>query len=284
MEVWVVRALSGISYGALLFILSSGFTLALGMMKIVNIAHGALYSVGAYLAWTMWQRTGSFILAMMVGALSAAICAIIIQRGLLRRFLLQPLPQILITMGVLLIIVDTALAIWGGHPRVMTQPKFLTGATRFGPIFFPTYRLFVIVVAAAVALFLWLFLEKTRVGALIRACVDDEEMARGMGVNVARLFIFIFGFTGLLAGLGGAIGAPFLGAYQGAEFDVLLLSLIVVILGGLGSLRGALIASLFIGVLDSIGKSLFPQLAHFTLFGPMIIMMAVRPTGLMGKA
>ena len=166
----------------------------------------------------------------------------------------------------------------------MTQPKFLGGATRFGPIFFPTYRLFVIVVAAAVALFLWVFLEKTRVGALIRACVDDEEMARGMGVNVARLFIFIFGFTGLLAGLGGAIGAPFLGAYQGAEFDVLLLSLIVVILGGLGSLRGALIASLFIGVLDSIGKSLFPQLAHFTLFGPMIIMMAVRPTGLMGKA
>ena len=284
MELWVVRLLSGISFGALLFILSSGFTLALGMMKIVNVAHGAFYSLGAYLAWTVWQFTGSFILAMVVGSLSAAICAIITQIWLLRKFHLQPLPQMLITMGVLLIIVDTALVIWGGFPRVMEQPKWLTGATRFGSIFFPTYRLFIIAVAAGVALFLWGFLEKTRVGALVRACVDDEEMARGMGVNVARLFIFIFGFTGFLAGLGGVIGAPFLGAYQGAEFEVLLLALIVVILGGLGSLKGALIASLFIGVLDSIGKSLFPELAHFTLFGPMIIMFAVRPTGLMAKA
>ena len=105
-----------------------------------------------------------------------------------------------------------------------------------------------------------------------------------MGVNVTRLFVFVFGFTGLLAGLGGVIGAPFLGAYQGAEFEVLLLALVVVILGGLGSLRGALIASLFIGVLDSVGKSLFPELAHFTLFAPMILVLAVRPTGLMGKA
>lgn len=284
MELWAVRLLSGISFGALLFILSSGFTLALGMMKIVNVAHGAFYLVAAYLAWTIWESTGSFILAIAVGSLSAAILAIITQVGLLRKLHLQPLPQMLLTMGVLLIIVDVSLVIWGGYPRVMGQPALLSGATQLGPISFPTYRLFMIAVAAGVAFALWGFLEKTRVGALVRACVDNEEMARGMGVNVTRLFIFVFGFTGLLAGLGGAIGAPFLGAYQGAEFEVLLLALVVVILGGLGSLRGALIASLFIGVLDSVGKSLFPELAHFTLFAPMIIVLAVRPTGLMGKA
>lgn len=284
MELWAVRLLSGISFGALLFILSSGFTLALGMMKIVNVAHGAFYLVAAYLAWTIWESTGSFILAIAVGSLSAAILAIITQVGLLRKLHLQPLPQMLLTMGVLLIIVDVSLVIWGGYPRVMGQPALLSGATQLGPISFPTYRLFMIAVAAGVAFALWGFLEKTRVGALVRACVDNEEMARGMGVNVTRLFVFMFGFTGLLAGLGGAIGAPFLGAYQGAEFEVLLLALVVVILGGLGSLRGALIASLFIGVLDSVGKSLFPELAHFTLFAPMIIVLAVRPTGLMGKA
>ncbi len=284
MELWAVRLLSGISFGALLFILSSGFTLALGMMKIVNVAHGAFYLIAAYLAWTMWEVTGSFILAIAVGSLSAAILAIVTQVWLLRKLHLQPLPQMLLTMGVLLIIVDVALVIWGGYPRVMGQPAWLSGATQLGPIFFPTYRLFMIAVAAGVAFSLWGLLEKTRVGALVRACVDNEEMARGMGVNVTRLFIFVFGFTGLLAGLGGAIGAPFLGAYQGAEFEVLLLALVVVILGGLGSLRGALIASLFIGVLDSVGKSLFPELAHFTLFAPMIIVLAVRPTGLMGKA
>jgi branched-chain amino acid transport system permease protein len=283
MEIWIVRILTGISFGALLFILSSGFTLALGMMKIVNIAHGAFYSLSAYLAWTLWQFTGSFLLAIVVGSMSAAICAIIMQVLLLRKLILQPLPQMLITMGVLLIIVDMSQVIWGGHPRVMEQPKLLAGATQFGSIYFPTYRLFVIVVAAGVAVLLWALLEKTRVGALVRACVDDEEMARGMGINVSRLFIFVFGFTGLLAGLGGVIGAPFLGAYQGAEFEVLLLSLIVVILGGLGSLKGALIASLFIGIIDSIGKGLFPEFAHFTLFGPMIIMLAIRPEGLLGR-
>jgi branched-chain amino acid transport system permease protein len=232
----------------------------------------------------MWQFTGSFILAIVVGSLSVAIFAIITQIWLLRKLHLQPLPQMLITMGIALIIAELGVVFWGGYPRVMGQPALLAGATQFGPIFFPTYRLFIVAVAAGVAFSLWGFLEKTRVGALVRACVDDEEMARGMGVNVARLFIFMFGFTGLLAGLGGAIGAPFLGAYQGAEFEVLLLALVVVILGGLGSLRGALIASLFIGILDSIGKGLFPELAHFTLFAPMIIVLAVRPTGLMGKA
>ena len=283
-ELWAVRLLSGISFGALLFILSSGFTLALGTMKIVNIAHGALYLLAAYIAWTLWQLTGSFTLAIVVASLSTAVIGIIMQKWLLRKLHLQPLPQMLLTIGVALIIAEMGQIFWGGYPRVMEQPTWLAGATLLGSVSFPTYRLFVIAVAGGLAIFLWVFLEKTKVGALVRACVDDEEMARGMGINVARLFIFVFGFTTLLAGLGGAIGAPFLGAYQGAEFDVLLLALVVVVIGGLGSLGGALIASLFIGIVDSLGKGLFPELAQFTLFGPMIIVLAVKPTGLRGKA
>jgi branched-chain amino acid transport system permease protein len=284
MQLWVVHLLNGISFGALLFILSSGFTLALGMMQIINIAHGAFYLLSAYMAWTMWQLTGNFLLTIVVSILPSMIIGIMTQKWLLRKLYLQPLPQVLLTMGMALIIAESGSIVWGGYPRVMGQPPWLAGATQLGPVFFPTYRLFIMAVAAGVAIFLWSFLEKTRVGAFIRACVDDEEMSRGMGVNVTRLFTYMFGFTCLLAGLGGVIGAPFLGAYQGAEFEVLLLALVVVVLGGLGSLRGALVASVLIGILDSLGKGFFPELAHFTLFAPMIIVLAVRPTGLMGKA
>lgn len=284
MEILLIHVVNGISFGALLFIISSGFTLALGMMQIVNIAHGALYLLGAYLAWTMWELTGNFILAIVVSVLPPMIIGIITQKWLLRKLYLQPLSQMLLTMGIALIIAEMGVVIWGGYPRVMAQPPLLSGTTQLGSFSFPTYRLFIMAVAAVVAIFLWGFLEKTRVGAFVRACVDDEEMARGMGVNVPRLFTFMFGFTCLLAGLGGAIGAAFIGAYQGAEFDMLLLSLVVVVLGGLGSLKGALIASLIIGILDSLGKGFFPELAHFTLSAPIIIMLAVKPTGLLGRA
>ena len=284
MDILLIHVVNGISFGALLFIISSGFTLALGMMQIVNIAHGGLYLLGAYIAWTVWGATGSFILTIVISVLPPMIVGIITQKWLLRKMYLQPLPQMLLTMGIALIISEMGVILWGGYPRVMAQPPSLAGATRLGSFTFPTYRLFIIAAGAGVALFLWGLLEKTRVGAYVRACVDDEEMARSMGVNVPRLFTFMFGFTCLLAGLGGAIGAAFLGAYQGAEFDILFLSLVVVVLGGLGSLRGALIASLFIGILDSLGKGYYPELAHFTLSAPMLIVLAVKPTGLLGKA
>jgi len=284
MEIWVIHIVNGISFGALLFIISSGFTLALGMMQIVNIAHGALYLLGAYIAWTMWELTGNFILSIVISLLPPMILGMITQKWLLRKLYLQPLPQMLLTMGIALIIAELGVIIWGGYPRVMGQPPLLSGATQLGSFYFPTYRLFIVAVGAGVAIFLWGFMEKTKIGAYVRACVDDEEMARGMGVNVPRLFTFMFGFTCLLAGLGGAIGAAFLGAYQGAEFDILLLSLVVVVIGGLGSLKGALIASLFIGIVDSLGKGFFPELAHFTFSAPIVIMLAVKPTGLLGKA
>jgi branched-chain amino acid transport system permease protein len=283
-EEWVTQVLSGLTYGGLLFILASGFTLGLGIMKIVNIAHGALYLLTAYIAWTVFQSTNSFLLVIVVCAAVGGLLALALYAGLLQRLHQRPLAQILVTMGVTLIIAELGVIWWGGYPRTVERPGGLAGTAQLGGVTFPTYRLFMLGAAIVIGAVLWILLERTRVGALVRASVDDEEMARGMGVNVGRLYFLVFGTTGILAGLAGAIGAPFLGAFQGAQFDVLLLALLVSVIGGLGSIPGAFIAALLIGILDTVGKSLFPELAHFTLFAPLLIILAVRPTGLFGKA
>jgi len=283
-EEWATQVLSGITYGGLLFILASGFTLGLGIMKIVNIAHGALYLLTAYIAWSVYQATNSFLLVIAVCCAIGGIVALAMYAGLLQRLHQRPLAQILVTMGVTLIIAEFGVIWWGGFPRTVERPEGLADTAHLGVVSFPTYRLFMLAAAIVVGVVLWLLLEKTRVGAVVRASVDDEEMARGMGVNVGRLYFFVFGITGVLAGLAGAIGAPFLGAFQGAQFEVLLLALLVAVVGGLGSIPGAFVAALLIGIIDSVGKSLFPELAHFTLFAPLIILLAVRPTGLFGKA
>ncbi len=285
LQQWAFRILDGLTLGGLLFVLAAGFTLALGVMKIVNIAHGAFYLLASYVAWDIFDRTGNFVLAVAGAAAVAALTGLVVQQTVLRKLYLQPLPQILVTMGVALIVAEFGVIGWGGYPRVMGQPSYLSGATSvFGIVIYPTYRLFIMAAAVVVGLCLWVLLERTRLGGLVRACVDDEEMARGMGVNVSRLYAGVFAFSSLLAGLAGGLGAPFLGAYQGAEFDVLLYALVVVVLGGLGSVAGAAVASVVVGILDSVGKSLFPDLSYFTLFAPMILILLVRPTGLWGRA
>ena len=284
MEEWVIRVLSGVTYGGLLFILASGFTLGIGIMKIVNIAHGALYLFTAYVAWSVFEKTRSFLLAIAVCCVTGGVLALALYAGLLKRLHQRPLAQILVTMGVTLIVSEFGVIWWGGFPRTVERPSFLAGAVHLGVVSFPSYRLFMLAAALVVGVLLWILLERTRVGALVRASVDDEEMARGMGVDVGRLYFFVFGITGVLAGLAGAIGAPFLGAFQGAQFEVLLLALLVSVVGGLGSIPGAFVAALLIGIIDSVGKSLVPDLAHFTLFAPLLIILAFRPTGLFGKA
>jgi branched-chain amino acid transport system permease protein len=283
-EEWAIRILTGVTYGGLLFILASGFTLGLGIMKIINIAHGAIYLLTAYVAWTVFQDTGSFLLTIIVCCVVGGVLALALYAGLLQRLHDQPLRQILVTMGATLIIAEFGVIWWGGYPRTLPAPGALAGAMSVGVVSFPTYRLFLLVAAIVVAILLSLLFERTRVGALVRASVDDEEMARGMGVNVGRLYLFVFAITGVLGGLAGGLGAPFLGAFQGAQFEVLLLALLVSVVGGLGSIKGAFVAALLIGVIDSVGKSIFPDLAYFTLFTPLILVLAIRPTGLFGKA
>lgn len=283
MTIYLTHILNGLSFGALLFLLSSGFTMAFGLMKIVNIAHGSFYMLGAYVAVDIMLRSGSFVLAIVAGSLVVMIVGAVIEETLLKRFHLQDLQQILLTMGIAFILSRVCLIIWGGDPMVMRSPEWLRGPLFIGDFAFPKYRIFIMVVALVAGLALWYLLERTRIGISVRACVDDEEMAGAMGINTRLLYTGMFGFSALLAGFGGAIGAPYIGAYPGLDFNILPLALVVVIIGGLGSLAGAAVGSIFVGVVDAIGKAVFPELSYFTIFAPMIVVLAVRPAGLLGS-
>ena len=165
----------------------------------------------------------------------------------------------------------------------MAKPPLLAGVTALGSLNYPTYRLFIIAAGVVVALMLWWFQERTRVGAMLRAGVDDEEIARALGINVSLLFSLVFAMGAFLAALGGVLAGPIMGVYPGADFEVLLLGFVVVIIGGLGSLKGALVGGLLVGLLDNFGKVFFPEFALFTIFLPMALILAVRPTGLFGR-
>jgi branched-chain amino acid transport system permease protein len=275
--------LNGIAFGSILFILASGFSLALGVIRIVNIAHGAFYMLGFYVALSTLRGTDSFLLAVVAASLAIMVLAAFLQVVFLKRLHDRPLPQVLLTFGVTLVIAEVAQLVWGGYPQVLDPPGVFAGSVDLGSLTFPEYRLFLIAVAVVLAVVLWLGIERTRVGAVVRASVDDQEMARSMGVNIQRVFMLTFAVAGLLAGLGGALGGPVLGAYQGVQFETLTLTLVVVVLGGVGNVGGAFAGSMLVGVINSVGNVHFPELSYFLLFAPMILMLSVRPTGLFGK-
>jgi branched-chain amino acid transport system permease protein len=283
MTFWFVQALNGISYGMLLFLLAAGLSLIYGLMKILNLTHGSFYLLGGYIGLVVVHKTGSFILAALVGSAAVAVIGIVMERFFLRRFHLQELPQALLTFGFLFIFSDLATVIWGGNPQTMPKPPLFTGSVQIGGFFYPSYRLFIIGFGLAVGALLWWLQDGTRVGAMVRASVDDEEVARALGINVSLLFTLVFALGAFLAALGGVMGGPIVGVYPGADFEVLLLGFVVVIIGGLGSLKGALIGGLFVGLLDNFGKVLFPELALFTIFAPMALILAARPAGLFGR-
>jgi len=284
MEFWVTQTYNGISYGALLFLLASGLSLIFGVMRIVNLAHGSYFLLGGYVGLTTVWQTKSFPLALIAGAVAVALIGVGMERLFLRRLKQQVLAQVLMTMGFALIFQDLALLIWGGDPYAIAVPPYLSGAVQAGVLVFPIYRMFIIVAATAVGTALWLFLENTRAGATIRAAVDDGEMAQGVGINVPRVSMGVFALGAFLAALGGVEGGGFIGVYTGGDFEILPYAFVVVIVGGLVSLQGAIVGSLMVGLLDNFGKALFPELSYFTLFAPMAVILAVRPTGLFGKA
>ena len=284
MEFWVTQLFNGVSYGALLFLLAGGLSLIFGMMRIVNMTHGSHYLLGCYVAVTLMAYTGSYVVALLSAAVVIALLGIIEWDRFLKGLSGQELAQVLTTMGLALIFQDLALITWGGDPYNVRVPALLSGRYQLGMFFFPVYRVFIIVVAAAVAVILWLVLERTRAGAQMRAAVDDAEMARGVGINVSRLSLGVFALGAALAAVAGVVAGGFLGVYPGADFEILSYAFVVVIVGGMGSLKGALIGSVMVGLLDNFGKALLPELSYFTLFAPMAAILAIRPTGLFGRA
>jgi branched-chain amino acid transport system permease protein len=280
---WVVQTLNGISFGMLLFLLAAGLSLIYGLMKILNLTHGSFYLWGGYVGLLVVRATGNLFLAALASGLAIAFIGALMERFLLRRLYRQELPQTLLTFGFLFIFSDLGIFIWGGNPQTIPRPAMLSQSVQLGEFFYPSYRLFIIAFGFLVAGLLWWIQEGTRTGAMLRAGVDDEEIARALGINVSLLFTAVFALGAFLAALGGTMGGPIMGVYPGADFDVMLLGFVVIIIGGLGSLRGALVGGLIVGLLDNFGKVFFPEFALFTIFAPMALILALRPLGLFGQ-
>lgn len=284
MNVWLLQALNGLSYGMLLFLLAAGLTLTFGLLRIVNLTHGSFYLLGGYAGLAVVQATDNFLLAVLAGALTAAFLGLVIQRFLLSRFAGHELSQVMITFGCLLLLGDLALWKFGGAPQSIPTPPAFVGAVSILGGRFPTYRFVLIAAGVLAGLFLWWFHDATKIGTMVRAAVEDPETARGLGVSVPALMTGVFALGATLAGAAGVIGGPVIGLYPGADLDILILAIVVVVLGGLGSLRGAFLAAIIVGMLDTFGRILFPELSQFAIFAPMALMLVLRPAGLMGRA
>lgn len=285
MDSFILQTLNGISYSALLFLVASGFTLTFGLMRIVNMAHGAYYLAGGYVGLMVAKSSGSLWLAMLAGGLTAIAVGFVADRVFIRKAGEDHLSQVLITVGIAYIIGDVCLKIWGGDAQKLPLPLYLRGIVELpGGIVYPMFRIFLTAVGVVTAIALWLVYKRTYIGAAIRAGVDDREMVGATGIHIDRLFILISGLASFLAGVSGVLGGAFLTVYPGAEWEILVFALVVVIVGGLGSLEGAMIGALIVGLLDAYGRWLAPELSYFVLFGPMAVLLLFRPRGLFGTA
>ncbi len=284
MSLTLVLTVNSITLGGLLFLLSAGFSLIFGLMKIPNLTHGSFFMLGAYVAVSLIRVGLPFWAAAIVSGLAVAVFGGLIERLILRRLAGAELAQVLVTLGLSFMIADVCLMVWTGDPISIDTPAGLRGTASLLGVRFPLYRLAVSVIAVVFAAALWLLLDRTRLGAMIRAGVDDPAIARVVGIRVSRLFTIVFCLGAWLAGFAGVIGGPILSVYPGLDLDMLPLALVVVILGGSGSLIGSLVGSFVVGFLYNFGQAMFPELAYVVLFLPMLVILVVRPQGLFGRA
>jgi len=282
-NVLFLNFLLGVSFGFILFLLGAGLSITMGLMRIVNLAHGALYMVGGYVGLSVAKLTGSFILGVLSGGIISALIGLLMEMGFLRGLYRREMNQVLLTIGFIYILTNLTQWIWGPIPLSGVIPPFLAGSVPMGRISFPLFRLAIIVFGLVAAVVLWLFQEKTRVGAIIRAGMDNREITMGLGVNLSIVFTGVFAFGAFVAGFCGLIGAPSLGINLSVGWEALLLGMIVVIVGGIGSIQGAMVGGLIIGLVDAYGKAFFPDLAHFSIYLVLIIILLFRPSGLMGR-
>jgi branched-chain amino acid transport system permease protein len=278
-----VLAVNSITLGGLLFLLSAGFSLIFGLMKIPNLTHGSFFMLGAYVAVSLIRWGFDFWTAAIVSGLAVAAFGGVIERLILRRLAGAELAQVLVTLGLSFMVADVCLMVWTGDPIQIATPAALRGAASVAGMTFPSYRLAISLIAVIFAAALWALLDRTRLGAMIRAGVDDPEMARVTGIRVSRLFTIVFCLGAWLAGFAGVIGGPILSVYPGLDQEMLPLALVVVILGGSGSLLGSLVGSFVVGFLYNFGQAMFPELAYVVLFLPMLLVLVVRPQGLFGR-
>jgi branched-chain amino acid transport system permease protein len=283
MEFIATQLVNGLAYGVLLFLMSAGLSLIFGLMNVVNIAHGSLFMIGAFSALAIMRWTGNFWLALGLSWIPAVAIGVVMERVFIRRLYARGhLDQVLLTFGFTFVFVDLVRWMFGADIRELAVPDVLSGALNLGGVIVPRYRVFLIAFGGVVALLLWLFLERSRVGAMVRAGVDDAFTATGIGINVPLLFAAVFALGVGLAAIGGAAAGPILGLYPGMDIEILIPAFIVVVIGGMGSLRGAFVASLFVGLVDTFGKAYFPDLALFLIYLLMVVVLLTRPNGIFG--
>lgn len=281
-----VSILNGLAIGSLLFTLALGLSLVFGMMNVLNLGHGALYLIGAYVGYQFTGGVSSwagFLTALGVAAAFGLIAGVVLsvateplaQRG--------HLDQALLTLGVAIVVAEVISIIFGDDVQNVIAPPGLNDSVQVFGNTYPAYRLALIGVGAVLAIVVWLVIEKTSLGALIRASVSDREMVSALGVDGRKVKAGVFAFGSMLATLAGVLGGPVYGARTGLDETVLLLALVVIVVGGLGSVRGALVGALFIGQVEALGRALVPEFASFLLFGALALVLIVRPRGLFGS-
>ena len=284
MEFIIINLLNGISMGCLLFLLAAGLSIVLGLMNILNLSHGAIYMIGAYIGWTMAVLLGfNFFIAVISGALVAGLLGSIINMGFLKHLHNQPNEQVLITFGFTYILINLSSWIWGSSSKAPFTTSSLVGSLSVMDFYYPKTRLAIIIIGLLLAIIIWWLQEKTRIGAIVRAGVDNKEMAMALGINVKKVSNIVFFISASIAGFAGVLGAQILGVTPQLGFDILLLALIVIVVGGLGSIKGALIGGLLIGIVDAFGKAIIPEFAMFTIYLFMVMILVFKPTGLMGR-
>jgi branched-chain amino acid transport system permease protein len=262
----VEQLLNGLQFGLMLFLIAAGLTLVFGIMDVLNLAHGSLYMVGAYVAASVAQASGSFWIAVPAAVLVTGLVGLVLETALIRRLYRRDhLAQVLATFAVILIVNDGVKIVWGPAPILLAAPAALAGPVEVLPgLLYPAYRLLIIGIGLALALLLYLFVTRTRTGMLVRAGSSNREMASLMGVRVDRLFVTIFVLGAMLAAVAGALLGPLLAVEIGMGENVLILALVVIVIGGIGSIRGAFVGSVLVGVVDTAGRAFLPDLlGHF---------------------
>ena len=277
---WTLQTLNALQLSMLLFLLSIGLTVIFGLMHFVNLAHGALYALGAYLAASV-AATAGFWAALLIAPLGVAAVGVALYGGLIQRMRKSgPMAQVLVTFGLIFALLDLTRMIWGDLALAMAVPAALSGQVDLLGVTYPAYRLFIIALGATVFAALALVLARTQIGAMIRAGVDNDAMAACLGINVERLFFVVFCLGCALAGLAGAVAAPLLSVTPGMGLQILIPTLIVIVIGGLGSLKGAVAGSLIYGFVQTFGAVLAPQLASVLIYALLAAVLVIKPVGL----
>lgn len=285
MNEFIVQTINGLTLAGVIFLVSSGFTLIFGVMRVTSLMHGAVFLLGGYVAFSVIGALHNFFWGLAAGTLAMGALGLVVERGLLPLLRHSEMAELLATLGLVYVIDDVSLAIWGGNPLNVSLPGVLNNSSTlpFDHIVYPNGRFFILGVSVVVAVALYVLLRRTRVGAIIRAGVDDREMVSALGINVGIVFSAVFVLGAGLAGFAGVLGIPIVGLATGNDTTILLLALAVVVIGGLGSYEGAILGSIIIALADTYGTAYFPEVSYSVLFIPLVVVLLVRPQGLLGR-